>query len=283
MSAGKLAWLVLIALMLVACDSGTPGPPEAIAPPEGSPGEPGAEQQPGQETEVDQVVQAPTEVVPEEVSVPDYQIVTRIRSRYLVDTSVRSSVPTIRVSSADGIVTLAGEAETGLARVRATAIARGTYGVRSVVAQLGGPDPTPEETAEGDSVPPEVMAHEPRFAEGVRNYATNDIVEPIAVVRRPDAPAPAPEPVPDPAQAIADPVAEPVADPTPDPPAPAAAPTPVQAGGTYTVQDGDRLWNIAQETMGSGNRWEELFEANREVMQDDPNRLFPGMELVIPQ
>ncbi len=35
--------------------------------------------------------------------------------------------------------------------------------------------------------------------------------------------------------------------------------------------------------MGAGSRWEELFQANSDLMGGDPDRLRAGMELVIPR
>ncbi|MEN8151573.1 MAG: LysM peptidoglycan-binding domain-containing protein [Planctomycetota bacterium] len=51
---------------------------------------------------------------------------------------------------------------------------------------------------------------------------------------------------------------------------------------TYTVKKGDNLTGIARRTMGDGNRWRELYEANRDAIGSDPGALKQGMELVIP-
>ena len=61
--------------------------------------------------------------------------------------------------------------------------------------------------------------------------------------------------------------AEPEPDPTPDPP---------RAEHVYEVQSGDTLWGIAQEF---GTTVEAIVEAND---LDDPDRIAPGDELVIP-
>ena len=50
----------------------------------------------------------------------------------------------------------------------------------------------------------------------------------------------------------------------------------------YEVQSGDSLWKIAKNTYGDGNRYPEIFEANKEVIQD-PDLIFPGQILRIPQ
>jgi nucleoid-associated protein YgaU len=54
------------------------------------------------------------------------------------------------------------------------------------------------------------------------------------------------------------------------------------AAGSYTVVDGDNLWKIAQKTYGSGARWNEIFEANKDVMRD-ADSLKVGMTLRIPK
>ena len=50
---------------------------------------------------------------------------------------------------------------------------------------------------------------------------------------------------------------------------------------TYTVQAGDCLWNVAARELGSGTRWSEIFELNRDVISD-PNRIYVGQELILP-
>ena len=49
----------------------------------------------------------------------------------------------------------------------------------------------------------------------------------------------------------------------------------------YTVLSGDTLWNISQEMYGNGSRYMQIFEANRELLED-PDRILPGQVLVIP-
>ena len=78
---------------------------------------------------------------------------------------------------------------------------------------------------------------------------------------------------------------------TPDQPeSPADTETPAQpeqpeqpAGDpqTYTVQSGDCLWNIAARELGSGLRWSEIYELNRDILSD-PDRIQIGQELVLP-
>ncbi|MEU4428655.1 LysM peptidoglycan-binding domain-containing protein [Actinoplanes sp. NPDC024001] len=50
---------------------------------------------------------------------------------------------------------------------------------------------------------------------------------------------------------------------------------------TYTVRSGDTLTRIAQNELGDGNRWPEIFLLNRAVIRN-PNRIFPGQVLVLP-
>ena len=50
---------------------------------------------------------------------------------------------------------------------------------------------------------------------------------------------------------------------------------------TYTVEKGDTLSKIAKEQLGSANAWKQIFEANRDVL-DDPDRIFPGQVINLP-
>lgn len=73
------------------------------------------------------------------------------------------------------------------------------------------------------------------------------------------------------------------ADPTPDA---SSEPESAELGGqagedNYIVQPGDTLWKIAATVYGNGGHYMAIFEANRERL-DDPNKLYPGQELVIP-
>jgi nucleoid-associated protein YgaU len=49
----------------------------------------------------------------------------------------------------------------------------------------------------------------------------------------------------------------------------------------YTVKAGDNLYKIAQRTLGDGNRYREIYELNRDQMQNE-NTLKQGMKLKIP-
>lgn len=50
----------------------------------------------------------------------------------------------------------------------------------------------------------------------------------------------------------------------------------------YEVQAGDCLWHIAETKLGDGARWGELYEANRDAIGADPNRILVGTQLLIP-
>ena len=49
----------------------------------------------------------------------------------------------------------------------------------------------------------------------------------------------------------------------------------------YEIKKGDTLWAIAERNLGAGNRYPELFEANREVIKD-PDLIYPGQMIRIP-
>ncbi len=49
----------------------------------------------------------------------------------------------------------------------------------------------------------------------------------------------------------------------------------------HVVVKGDTLWAIAADRLGDGNRYPEIFEANKPML-DDPNKIFVGQVLRIP-
>jgi nucleoid-associated protein YgaU len=71
---------------------------------------------------------------------------------------------------------------------------------------------------------------------------------------------------------LEEPVIEPAAD-TPEP-------EPVRVD-SYTVQSGDTLWRIADTLYGDGEKYVDIFEANREELES-PDRILPGQVLHIP-
>lgn len=48
-----------------------------------------------------------------------------------------------------------------------------------------------------------------------------------------------------------------------------------------TVQPGASLWRIADDAYGSGYRYVQVFEANRDRI-DDPDLIYPGQLLIVP-
>lgn len=58
---------------------------------------------------------------------------------------------------------------------------------------------------------------------------------------------------------------------------------PVKAGGprTHVVKEGESLWKIAKQELGSGARWKEIYESNRDVLAT-PDALHTGLRLRIP-
>ena len=50
---------------------------------------------------------------------------------------------------------------------------------------------------------------------------------------------------------------------------------------THTVVRGDNLWNLARKFLGSGPRYREIFELNRDQIRN-PNLIFPGQVLRLP-
>ena len=59
------------------------------------------------------------------------------------------------------------------------------------------------------------------------------------------------------------------------------APEPEQKVEYYEIQKGDTLWAISSKFLGKGNRYNEIFEANREVIKD-PDLIYPGQKIRIP-
>ena len=69
-----------------------------------------------------------------------------------------------------------------------------------------------------------------------------------------------------------------------DGPAATGGPQPgaAQGGTTYTVKPGDTLSKIAKETLGNPSQYMEIFNANRDQL-NDPDKIRPGQVLKIPQ
>ena len=50
---------------------------------------------------------------------------------------------------------------------------------------------------------------------------------------------------------------------------------------TYTVKEGDSMWQIAQKYLGDGNRYREILKLNKSLISDS-SEISPGMKLKIP-
>lgn len=57
--------------------------------------------------------------------------------------------------------------------------------------------------------------------------------------------------------------------------------TPQKKTRTYTVKSGDCLWRIAQNMLGKGSRYTEIYNLNRDKIKN-PNLIYPGQVLTIP-
>ncbi|MCP5086855.1 MAG: peptidoglycan-binding protein LysM [Rhodobacteraceae bacterium] len=57
------------------------------------------------------------------------------------------------------------------------------------------------------------------------------------------------------------------------------------AGGAdpifHTVEKGDTLWAVSKKALGDGNRYNEIFEANKPMLSH-PDKIYPGQVLRIP-
>jgi nucleoid-associated protein YgaU len=123
------------------------------------------------------------------------------------------------------------------------------------------PEPATEPASAPDSAPSEEPAPEQAAAEPTVSATTEPAPESAAEV-----PAAADAPV------APEDVAEPVAL------SEAAPPPPV----TITVQPGFTLWGIAQERLGDGVLYVQVFEANRDRIKD-PDLIYPGQVFSIPE
>lgn len=50
----------------------------------------------------------------------------------------------------------------------------------------------------------------------------------------------------------------------------------------YVVQPGDSLWFISLKYLDSGYKWTELYAQNRQIVGRNPDLIYPGTELVLP-
>jgi uncharacterized protein YidB (DUF937 family) len=61
-----------------------------------------------------------------------------------------------------------------------------------------------------------------------------------------------------------------------------AKPPAPPAEETYTVVKGDSLSKIAKRVYGNANSWRRIYDANRQVIGDNPDLIKPGQKLTIP-
>lgn len=62
---------------------------------------------------------------------------------------------------------------------------------------------------------------------------------------------------------------------------PAEEPSQPASSDTYTVVSGDSLWKIASKQLGSGNRWTEIYDLNKDTVKS-PSVIFVGQILKMP-
>lgn len=60
-----------------------------------------------------------------------------------------------------------------------------------------------------------------------------------------------------------------------------SGPAATTGGRTYTVVAGDSLSKIAKRELGDAGKWNEIYEANRDKI-DNPNLIHPGQVLNLP-
>lgn len=118
------------------------------------------------------------------------------------------------------------------------------------------------------------------------------VTEPIA-----EAPVQEPAPPPFPEEQVPAPEPQPVTvappvDTAADKPAAASAapqpkdsyaPTPPRKEArTYVVRKGDTLYKISKKFYGTKKKWRRIYKANLKTLTDGPDKIQPGMKLVIP-
>jgi nucleoid-associated protein YgaU len=62
-----------------------------------------------------------------------------------------------------------------------------------------------------------------------------------------------------------------------------AAASATWTGGLYTVSTGDVLGLISQKVYGTSKKWKKIYDANRDVIGENPNALKVGAQLRIPE
>ncbi|MBV9327343.1 MAG: LysM peptidoglycan-binding domain-containing protein [Chloroflexi bacterium] len=91
--------------------------------------------------------------------------------------------------------------------------------------------------------------------------------------------SPAPSP---PRPGLASPVASPSAAPGVVSATPSTTASLTAGGDTYEVQSGDTLATISQQFYGDPTQWRRIYDANKDAIGDDPDKLKLGTKLTIP-
>lgn len=58
---------------------------------------------------------------------------------------------------------------------------------------------------------------------------------------------------------------------------------PTTQAKTYTISSGDTLWTIAKRATGDGSNWKALYELNKDAIGTNPNRIYSGTVLTLPE
>ena len=69
---------------------------------------------------------------------------------------------------------------------------------------------------------------------------------------------------------------------TPQPKGSYAPAPPRKTARTYVVRKGDTLQKISKKFYGTTKKWRRIYKANRKTLSKGPDKLQPGMKLVIP-
>jgi len=63
---------------------------------------------------------------------------------------------------------------------------------------------------------------------------------------------------------------------------PSTSLSPAPSFRTYMVQEGDTFYSITREQCGSGTRWQDVYQLNKDLVKNNPKKLRPGMIIKLP-